>query len=195
MKRHALAIVLLMVMAAIPASSQSSEIISNQPTFQRDGASTYLTRKYSDFKQTGIAYRFLPSDLKLDEPVNVTLRHEGKLFDSTSGIFVFYNNDESVEEMCNVTVLKEVSALLDETGGIVTLDDMTLDFPENSLLELSQITIKKLDLVCVGERERPLLPPDYTPTVRTVSATDYSPIILVVGAILAIVIVLWGRKI
>lgn len=123
-----------------PHSTSSDTTTSSQ--------STYMTREIANFDEAGIAYQFLPSKLNFNVPVQLTLLHNGNSFASGSGIGMYRYEDDDIESFCVLDEKASTSKTITTSGGIINLQDATLTIPANALSESTELTIRKVELIC-----------------------------------------------
>jgi len=122
----------------VPSSTSSDTNIN--------GFSVYMARE--DNTLDGIAYQFLPSGIQFNNPVELTLKHEGNLFYDNDGITIYRYEDDHIDKECEYVVLSNTTKVIDNYGGIIELEDAKLTFPMSSLSNSTWITIRKLNLSC-----------------------------------------------
>lgn len=104
----------------------------------------------------GIVYAVEPHGYSFNKPVDFTMLYNGQTWDENSGLTLFKVTNDSMADMfstingseCKYQKLGENSQTIDSSGGIISLDDLTVNIPGEALNEGVNFNITKYFLDC-----------------------------------------------
>ena len=158
--------------------------------------SVYMIRNENEFSLDGKAYVISPH-IEFEKEIRVTLSDEIK-----DGEDVFkYKEHEAVLENCDIEELERVSETIRATGGIISLEGISLNIPSEALAEEVKFTIIYYELSNCYEVGKSLYV-GYPENEKEPEGTPYETNVLnfwvigtVIGIIILILVILFRKKV